>query len=255
MCISDWGWEANADGVPEAAAAPAPDLSFLDETCLLTELLLPLPTFREVPRAAQLPLAELTGSLCSAAASAAADSPEAEQAWKLLLLHHRLLLWAPAAERAAGRARRRAQQELVLDRLGRAVRGDWEGLLEEAQAAAAAARARRAGAAASTGLAGAALAGEVIRRVSLGELSRAAQLLGQAKVAAPSPKVRDELQSLLVTLAAERGLLPADHSSDEEVPARDLATALRRAPRSSCLLYTSPSPRDKRGSGLAAWGG
>ena len=56
---------------------------------------------------------------------------------------------------------------------------------------------------------------------------------GQAKVAAPSPEVRDELQSLLVTLAAERGLLLADHSSDEEVPARDLATALRKAPRSS----------------------
>ena len=73
----------------------------------------------------------------------------------------------------------------------------------------------------------------MIRRVSLGELGRAAQLLGQAKVAAPSPEVRDELQSLLVTLAAERGLLPADHSSDEEVPARDLATALRKAPRSS----------------------
>ena len=98
---------------------------------------------------------------------------------------------------------------------------------------AAAARTRRAGTAASTGLAGAALAGEVIRRVSLGELGRAAQLLGQAKVAAPSPEVRDELQGLLVTLAAERGLLPADHSSDEEVPARDLATALRKAPRSS----------------------
>ena len=73
----------------------------------------------------------------------------------------------------------------------------------------------------------------MIRRVSLGELGRAAQLLGQAKVAAPSPEVRDEFQSLLVTLAAERGLLPADHSSDEEMPARDLATALRKAPRSS----------------------
>ena len=59
--------------------------------------------------------------------------------------------------------------------------------------------------------------------MSLGDLGRAAQLLGQAKVAAPSPEVRDELQSLLVTLAAERGLLPTHHSSDEEVPARDLS--------------------------------
>ena len=84
------------------------------------------------------------------------------------------------------------------------MRGDWEGLLEEAQAEATAARARRAGAAGSTGLAGAALAGEAIRRVSLGDLGRAAQLLGQAKVAAPSPEVREELQGPLVTLVAER---------------------------------------------------
>ena len=165
-------------------------MSFLDGTSLLTELLQPRPTFREVPRAAQLPLADLTGSLCTAAASASADSTDAERAWKLLLLHHRLLLWAPAAERAAGRARRRAQQELVLDRLDRAVRGNWQDLLEEAQAEATAARTRRAGATGSTGLAGAALAGEAIRRVSLGDLGRAAQLLGQVKVAAPSPEVR-----------------------------------------------------------------
>ena len=77
------------------------------------------------------------------------------------------------------------------------------------------------------------LAGEVIRRVSLGDLGRAAQLSGQAKVAAPSPEVREELQGLLMTLAAERGLLLADPSCDEEVLVRDLATALRRAPRSS----------------------
>ena len=113
------------------------------------------------------------------------------------------------------------------------MRGNWQDLLEEAQAETTAARTRRAGAAGSTGLAGAALAGEAIRRVSLGDLGRAAQLLGQAKVAAPSPEVREELQGLLVTLAAERGLLPADPSCDEEVAARDLATALRRAPRSS----------------------
>ena len=99
-------------------------MSFLDGTSLLAELLQPLPTFREVPRAAQLPLVDLTGSLCSAAASAAADSTEAERAWELLLLHHRFLLWAPAADRAAGRARRRAQQELVLDRLDRLDRLD-----------------------------------------------------------------------------------------------------------------------------------
>ena len=113
------------------------------------------------------------------------------------------------------------------------MRSNWQDLLEEAKAATTAARTRRAGAAGSTGLAGAALEGEAIRRVSLGDLDRAAQLLGQAKVAAPSPEVREELQGLLVTLAAERGLLPADPSCDEEVPARDLATALRRAPRGS----------------------
>ena len=59
------------------------------------------------------------------------------------------------------------------------------------------------------------------------------QLLSQATVAAPSPEVRGELQDFLVTLAAERGLLPADHTSDEEVPSRDLAAALRKAPRNS----------------------
>jgi len=129
----------------------------------------------------------------------------------------------------------------VLDRISRAGRGEWAALLEEAREQAAAGVARRAGTAALRGLDGSALAGEVIRRVSLGELGRAAQLLGQAKVAAPCPEVRAELQSLLVTLAEQRGLLAADPDADEEVPARHLAKELRKAPRSS-----GPGPSGSR---------
>jgi hypothetical protein len=194
----------------------------LDTLDLLEELLRPLPTLREVPRGAQVPLAELTAGLCEAAASAPLNSLEAERAWVLLLLHHRLLLRAPTTTAAGGRARRRDQQELVLDRLSRAGRGDWAGLLEEAREQATAAAAHRAAAGTAKGLTGPALAGEVIRRVSLGELGRAAQLLAQAKVAAPSPEVRAELQGLLVILAQERGLLPADPDAKEEVCRRGL---------------------------------
>ena len=68
------------------------------------------------------------------------------------------------------------------------------------------------------------LAGEVVRRVCLGELGRAAQLLGQAKVAAPTPETRDELQRLLVTTAQARGLLDLDPHAAAEVLARHLAT-------------------------------
>ena len=129
----------------------------------------------------------------------------------------------------------------MLDRPSRAGRGDWAGLLQEAQEQAAAAAARRASARPTEDLTGPALAGEVIRRVGLGELGRASQLLTQAKVAAPTPEVREELRGLLVTLAHERGLLAADPDAAEEVPARTLAKELRKAPRSS-----GPGPSGSR---------
>jgi len=221
-------------------------LSFLDQVNLLAELLQPLPTLREVPRGARVPLAELTAQLCEAAAAAAPlSSPEAERAWVLLVLHHRLLLRAPTTTEAGGRARRREQLDLVLGRIARAGQGGWEALLEEAREQAAAAAAHRATAAARGGLSGAALAGEVIRRVSLGELGRAAQLLAQAKVAAPTPEVLAELRSLLVVMGQERGALAADPDAAEEVPARTLAKELRKAPRSS-----GPGPS---GSRFAHW--
>ena len=64
--------------------------------------------------------------------------------------------------------------------------------------------------------------------MGLGELGKAAQLLTQAKVAAPSPEVREELESLLVSLAQERGLLAADPDAADEVPPRTLAKELRK---------------------------
>ena len=91
------------------------------------------------------------------------------------------------------------------------------------------------------GLAGPPLAGEVIRRATLGGLGRAAQLLAQARVAAPTPEVLDELRGVLVTSAQERGLLAADPNAAEEVPARTLAKGLRKAPRRS-----GPGPSGSR---------
>ena len=80
---------------------------------------------------------------------------------------------------------------------------------------------------------GSALAGEVTRRVCLGELGRGAQLLGQAKVAAPSAEVRAELQGLLKMLAQARPQPAPDFSAEEEVSARHLGLVLRKAPRGS----------------------
>ena len=97
-----------------------------------------------------------------AALEAPEGSADEERAWKLLLLHNRLLLWAPLANRAAGRARARAQQDRVLDRLERAERGNWTGLLADARRQATAAAERRAGRPAPEVLEGPTLAGEVV---------------------------------------------------------------------------------------------
>ena len=75
----------------------------------------------------------------------------------------------------------------------------------------------------------------------MGELGRAAQLLGDAKIAAPSPEVKADFQRLLARQAPGRETRAADPADAEEVPAQHLGKALRKAPRCS-----SPGPAGGR---------
>ena len=135
----------------------------MDFVNLVDEFLLDVPTFREVPRQAQGQLAALTKGVCDALEEAPRASAEEERALKLLLLLHRLLLWAPKGAQARGRrgAQGRSAQRatVVSERIAGAWRGEWERLLEEARQRGVEALRRRTGGR----LEGEALAREVLR--------------------------------------------------------------------------------------------
>ena len=97
---------------------------FLDFVDLAEECLLDVPTFREVPRGAQSQLAALTKGVCDAVEGAGRATAEEERALKLLLLLHRLTLWAPRGAQGRGRrgpyGRTEQQGRLVADRIAAA---------------------------------------------------------------------------------------------------------------------------------------
>jgi len=173
------------------------ELPFLDFVGLAEEFLLDVPTLREVPRRAQSQLAALTKGVCDALEEAGRATAEEERALKLLLLLHRLTLWAPRGAQARGRrgpnGRAEQQGEMVCNRIAAAWRGEWEQLLEEARQRGMEALGRRTGGR----LEGEALAREVLRRAALREYSKAASLLGSPGMAAPTPAVEATLQTLL----------------------------------------------------------
>ena len=79
------------------------ELPFLDFVSLADEFLLDVPTLREVPRRTQSQLAALTKGVCDALEEAGTATAEEERALKLLLLLHRLTLWAPRGKEGRGR--------------------------------------------------------------------------------------------------------------------------------------------------------
>ena len=180
------------------------ELPFLDFVDLAEEFLLDVPTLREVPQGAQSQLAALTQGVCQALTEAGRASAEEERAGKLLLLLHRLTLWAPRGAQARSRrgpnGRARQQDEMVRDRIGAAWRGEWEELLANARKRGAEALGRRTGGR----LEGEALAREVLRRTALREYSKAASLVGSPGMAAPTPAVEAKMEKLLEKRAAPR---------------------------------------------------
>ena len=79
------------------------ELPFLDFVDLAEEFLLDVPTLREVPRRAQSQLAALTKGVCDALEETGRGTAEEERTLKLLLLLHRLTLWAPRGNQGRGR--------------------------------------------------------------------------------------------------------------------------------------------------------
>ena len=96
----------------------------MDFVDLVDEFHLDVPTLREVPREAQSQLAALTQGVCDALLEAGRATAEEERAGKLLLLLHRLTLWAPRGAQARGRrgphGRSAQQSRVVRDRIAAA---------------------------------------------------------------------------------------------------------------------------------------
>ena len=120
------------------------------------------------------------------------------------MLLHRLVLWAPRGAEARGRrgpgGRAAQQSEVLRDRISQAWRGEWETLHRGARERGEEARQRRTGGK----LEGEALAREVLRRVALGEYSKAASLLGSPGMAIPSASVEEALRKLPVRRPEQR---------------------------------------------------
>ena len=218
------------------------ELPFLDFVDLAEEFLLDVPTFREVPRRAQAQLGALTKGVCDALEEAGGATAEEERALKLLLLLHRLTLWAPRGAQARGRrganGRAQRQAELVCDRIAAAWRGEWEELLDKARQRGAEAVGRRTGGR----LQGEALAREVLRRTALREYSKAASLLGSPGMAAPTPAVEATLEQLLEKRPAPRRPPARGRGPGPGVSRKHLREALRRASK-----VAGPGPSGSRG--------
>ena len=218
------------------------ELPFLDFVDLVDEFLLDVPTLREVPRAAQSQLAALTQGVCDALLEAGRATAEEERAGKLLLLLHRLTLWAPRGAQARGRrgphGRAEQQSRVVCDRIAAAWRGEWEQLLQEARQRGGEAAQRRTGGR----LEGEALAREALRRIALREYSKAASLLGSPGMAAPTPAVEEELQGLLEKRDEPRVPPRRGSGPGPGVSRKHLSEALRRASR-----VAGPGPSGSRG--------
>ena len=216
---------------------------FLDFVDLAEECLLDVPTFREVPRGAQSQLAALTKGVCDAVEEAGRATAEEERALKLLLLLHRLTLWAPRGAQGRGRrgpyGRTEQQGRLVADRIAAAWRGEWEQLLLDAQLRGGEARRRRTGGR----LEGEALAREVLRRTALREYSKAASLLGSPGMAAPTPAVEAKLEGLLEKRAAPRRPPARGGGPGPGVARKHFREALRRASK-----VAGPGPSGSRGA-------
>ena len=117
-----------AGGRREQKARPE-ELPFLDFVDLVGEFPLDVPTLREVPREAQSQLAALTQGVCDALLETGRATAGEERAGKLLLLLHRLTLWAPRGKQAGGRrgphGRATQQPRIVRDRIAAAWRGGY----------------------------------------------------------------------------------------------------------------------------------
>ena len=217
------------------------ELPFLDFVDLVDEFLLDVPTLREVPREAQSQLAALTQGVCDALLGAGRASAEEERAGKLLLLLHRLTLWAPRGAQARGRrgphGRAAQQSRVVRDRIAAAWRGEWEQLLEGARQRGGEAAQRRTGGR----LEGEALAREVLRRTALREYSKAASLLGSPGMAAPTPAVEEVLEGLLEKRDEPRVPPGRGSGPGPGVSRKHLREALRRASR-----VAGPGPSGSR---------
>ena len=154
-----------------------------------------------------------------------------EAGWTALLLHHRLLLWAPVRADASRPAP--SKQELVLERLRRFWQQECASLLADLDTAEAAYAEHRRLQGDRDTQDTAALLSEVVRKARLGEFSRAAGLLTSLGVAPLTPATAEELSKLLL-----HGPLSEE---DEESPAVEpqplqvhvFTKALRKASRGS----------------------
>ena len=168
---------------------------------------------------------------------------EEERALKLLLLLHRLTLWAPRGNQGRGRrgpyGRTEQQGRLVADRIAAAWRGDWEQLLADARHRGEEALGRRTGGR----LEGEALAREVLRRTALREYSKAASLLGSPGMAAPTATVEAKLEELLEKRPAPRQPPARGRGPGPGVSRKHFREALRRASK-----VAGPGPSGSRGA-------
>ena len=214
-------------------------------------LLLPLPTFRALPKGTADQVGDLYADLAEELSAWPADSEEEAALWVATHCLFRWLVWAPTGGLPAHTPpaqREAARREAVLARIAMARAGRWEAL---AAGAAKEARRRakgRAQAPLRNGLEGRALANEVQRRVHKGEWKGAASLLQSRGVAPPTGATRAALQGKLV--GGPEDLPPPRERpvcTTRGVSRGALLKALRSAPFSS-----APGPSGTRFAHLQA---
>ena len=176
-----------------AAPRPLPDwlqgLRAVGAETSPSALLLPLPTFRALPKGTADQVGDLYADLAEELSAWPADSAEAAALWVGTHCLFRWLLWAPTGGLPAHTPpaqREAARRETVLARIAMARAGRWETLAEGAAKEARRRAKGRAHAPRPNGLEGRALANEVQRRVHKGEWRSAASLLQSRGLAPPT---------------------------------------------------------------------
>lgn len=214
--------------VPQPAAIEAPfgDLSWLDRVD--PSSLPPIRTLRNIPRCMRRRYAVTYAEVC---AGCQLEGQAGERAHKLRLLLPRLLLAAPTRSRGGRKGQaRRAKLELVGDRLDRLYSGRGRDLLSVARAMARSLKTSR-GAPVEDEV----LFAEVLRLVSLDELSRAMALLGSEGAATANAATFELFRSKVATEPPAHLLVPPPPPSPAfvEEARRVLTTHLPRALSSS----------------------